>query len=265
MQRETAPEVRPRAYRVAIVVYALLVAGLGFSLVGLVTGWFEGDERQIHRLHDTAWGIFGTIVLTAPVVATWRDPARNLAPVQIALLAGPVMVVALALSSAFRGFAFLVLAILIVPAGLLAAFHPARPRLLRPEVRPSPVLLVVAVAAAVPLVAYALGQAEIGRVDTTSAHAEEFHWSTMAAIAIGVAVAGVLAGLRTSGWRILARAAGASAAARGGVPRPCRPRVRPGVAMGLGHPRRGRPLPRRGGVAGSPRRRGWLIRAAGAG
>jgi len=208
MEGGAVPVVRPRAYRVAVVVYALLVAGLGFSLVGLVTGWFESGEREIHRMHDTAWGIFGTIVLTLPVVMTWRDPARRLAPVQMALLAGPVMIVALALSSAFRGFAFLVMAILIVPAVLLAAFHPARARLLRPTIRPSAVLLVLAAAAAVPLVMYALGQAEVGRTDTTSAHAEEFHWSTMAAIALGFAVAGLLAALRTDGWGILARGAG---------------------------------------------------------
>ena len=215
MEQETRATTGLRGYRIVVVVYALLVAGLGFSLLGLVSGWFESGEREVHRLHDTAWGIFGTIVLTVPVVLTWRNPGSKLAPVQMALLAGAVEVVALALATSFRGFAFVVIAILIVPSVLLAAFHPARDRLLRPATRPSPVLLVLALAAAVPLVWYALGQAEIGRADTTSAHAEEFHWSQMAAIALGFAVAGVLAALRTAGWRILARAAGIGAALLG--------------------------------------------------
>ncbi|MFN2418871.1 MAG: hypothetical protein ABR593_08105, partial [Candidatus Limnocylindria bacterium] len=59
--------------------------------------------------------------------------------------------------------------------------------------------------AAVPLVIYALGQAELQRNDSSSEHAVFFHWVETSFYAIAILMLGLLAALRpgafrTAGW-----------------------------------------------------------------
>jgi hypothetical protein len=51
----------------------------GLGAISLVTGWFEGGERLIHRVHDIGTGIVGAILLAPAYLAQARSPGRRIA------------------------------------------------------------------------------------------------------------------------------------------------------------------------------------------
>jgi hypothetical protein len=54
------------------------------------------------------------------------------------------------------------------------------------------------------LVAYALGQAELQRIDSSSEHAERFHWVEGSFYAIAILLLGLLAAVRPAAFRMTA-------------------------------------------------------------
>ena len=64
--------------------------------------------------------------------------------------------------------------------------------------------MLVLAAAAAPLIAYAIGQAELQRVDQTSSHDAFFHWVEASFYAIAVLGFGLLAALRPAAFRLAA-------------------------------------------------------------
>jgi hypothetical protein len=83
--------------------------------------------------------------------------------------------------------------------------------------RPNPALAVLTVAALVPLVLYALAQAEQQRIDTTSEHAEFNHWVETSFYAAAILLLGALAAFRPAQFRFSAWSAGVSLAVLGGI------------------------------------------------
>jgi hypothetical protein len=64
-----------RTWFSAVAIVFALVFGVGFfSWIGLVTGWFEGGERQIHRVHDIgSSGIATGLLIAVPLlILSWR-------------------------------------------------------------------------------------------------------------------------------------------------------------------------------------------------
>jgi hypothetical protein len=94
-------------------------------------------------------------------------------------------------------------------AAILLALHPDRAEVLHPTVRPSVVLLALAVVGSVPLVWYAIVTAGLQRNGLAGdPHVAQGHWVTMSAMAFGLVVTGLLAAARIRGWRLTAWCAG---------------------------------------------------------
>ena len=138
------------------------------------------------------------IVLSAPpVIQVARPPDRAirrlviLAAVAIAGLA--TMAMSLTLDPFTLPFVLLI--------GVLWAIAPSREDVV-PAGQPSLVMLAAVVVAVVPLVLYALGQAELQRTDHASQHAAFFHWVETSFYAIAILLLGFLAALRPAAFHM---------------------------------------------------------------
>ncbi|MBI4260688.1 MAG: hypothetical protein HY658_09000, partial [Actinobacteria bacterium] len=185
-----------RGRRIAFnVLLALLVVfAIGFGLFSMIGGAAGVADREAHRFHDLEGGMGLVVLLGIPAVTMFRDPSRRVAEMQLVILYMVAIHIAMALSAKYSPF---ILPFVVVIAAL-AVLHPARDRLLRMN-GPSWPIVALTVAAAAPLVAYALGQAELQRNDPGTLHAEEDHWMTQASIALLFVLGGLLTALRGSG------------------------------------------------------------------
>jgi hypothetical protein len=195
------------------------VLGVAFALPlfgwpSLVLGWFETGDRLAHRVHDLGYGVWAGIFLAVGFLSQLRAPERRIAGFQQAVLA----LVAQAIASTLSGDGSFLLFILgfAVLTAILGWLHPARDSLVRRQEGSSIPLLVLAIAAAIPLTMYALDMTELQRTGLPSdTHVQERHWSTMAAMALAIWLVAAQAGLRSPGWRIPAWSAGLGAAVFG--------------------------------------------------
>ena len=207
---------RRRAFVICTIVFGLAI-GLGlFGLVSLVVGWFEGGDRLVHRVHDLGYGALGGLILSVPLLIQARSPERRPAATQQYLLGVAAYAVGIALALDFAPLMLGLFALFAVMGVVLVWLHPARSEVLSPRTRPSVPLALLVLLAAIPLVLYAIDMAGLQRAGPlTDPHIEEHHWTTMAALAVGVILVGLLASLRTPGWRIPAWSAGGAAAVLG--------------------------------------------------
>jgi hypothetical protein len=204
------------AFRVCAIVFAVAV-GLGFfGLPSLVTGWFEGGERVIHRVHDLGYGDWAGILLTVPLVALTRTPERRPAAVQQVVVAVAAYWLAILVAVDFEPIQLMFMAVFGAIAAVLVWLYPAPRAGLASTGRPSFLLGLIAVVAAIPLVAYALEIASFQRKGVSSdPHVMEHHWTTMAALALGILLVAGLASLRAPGWRVAGWSAGLAAGVLG--------------------------------------------------
>jgi hypothetical protein len=204
-----------RASRVGRIAFnawaAILAAALGvvfFGLTSLVIAWFEDVEGVAGPVTDLGYGVLFGIILTTGVLVQLRGPERKIAGVQQAFLVIPALVIASAIASDSQN---LVPASILLPAiGILLALHPAREAFLRGDAAPSRILLAITAVAAVPFTAYALEMGAQARDLAGPPHHLQ-RLSTMAAMAVAIVLTGLLAALRTPGWRIPTWSAGVAA------------------------------------------------------
>ena len=104
----------------------------------------------------------------------------------------------------------------VVLVGILWAVVPDRSRLI-PAGRPSPILLALVVAGAIPLAVYAIDQAGLQRVDHATEHAAFFHWVETSFYAAAIVLLGTLAAVRPAAFRSAAWCAGVALAVMGGA------------------------------------------------
>ena len=207
----------PRAFVIVTALATLFFGVLSFTWFSLVVGWFETGEREIHRLHDVSWGALGGILIAGGVLVQLRNPERKVSAMQ--MVAAVVIVTAVASLLGEQVSPFLV-PFLLLPA-LVVWFHPARAEILKPGAGISPILAGLAVIAAVPLIKWGFDQIDIqkaepeGLTGAFADHWEEGHWFQMGALAFSLPVAGLIASMKTTGWLITARLAGAAAAVFG--------------------------------------------------
>ncbi|MGH3004898.1 MAG: serine hydrolase [Gaiellaceae bacterium] len=190
---------------------AILAAVFGvafFGLTSLVLAWFEDVEGVAGPVTDLGYGVLVGIILTTGLLVQLRRPERKIAGVQQAFLVIAALVVGSAIASDSQD---LVPALILLPAlGILLALHPARDEFLRRGAALSWTLLAITVIGAVPLVVYALDMGAQARDLVGPPHHVQ-RLSTMAAMAVAIVLTGLLAALRTQGWRIPAWSAGAGA------------------------------------------------------
>jgi hypothetical protein len=198
--------------RIAFKVLAGLLAAASFGgLFGaaVIFAWFDDSDSGIHRVHDMGFGaLYGAILTMGFLVQNWR-PEKKLSPFYQIL--DVALATAIAGAIATSGFAILGLFILIAYV-ILFVLHPYRSELLRPQREGfSPILLGLTVLGAIPLIWYALSMAKLQRNGfPADPHVSGDHWTTMAAMAIGIVLVGVLAAFKFRGWRISAWCAAAA-------------------------------------------------------
>jgi hypothetical protein len=198
---------RRMAFNVVAVLTGLLAGFVVFGLPSLVSPWFASGDQVLHRVHDFGWGVLmGLIVAVGAFTQLRRAEEKVAGAQQVAVAAVALLLVALVLPPNPLPVVIAVL------AALLVYLHPARARLVRGAVQPSPAMAAVALAGAVPLLWYAVVQAATQRgVPATDPHAELLHYGGMAAMALALALVAGLGALRTLGWQIPALCAGLGA------------------------------------------------------
>ena len=192
------------AFGVSSAVFAAAAAG-GLLGMELIIGWFDEEDGGIHRVHNLGYGILYGLILTGAFLALTRRPERKTSAFfqVVATAAASLVAGVVSADSAYLIFGFLVIA----AAAILLGLHPARAEVLRPALKPSPVLGALALAGSVPLVWFGLTMARIERsVSPLDPHVD--HWAMMAAMAFGLVLTGLLASSRMRGWRLTAWCAG---------------------------------------------------------
>jgi len=206
-----APPV-PRGRRTTFIVLAV-VFGVGLGALGLfsmVVGWLGAAGREEHRIHDIGFGAVAGILIAVPLLLQASRSERRISEMQAVALGFVGFGAGYALGGAVP---FLLGPVVIV--ALLWWLHPAREELAF-RGRPQPILAALAVLAAIPLVIYAIDQAEIQRACVLAdEHCEEFHFAGMAALAFALPLVGLAAAWRAPGWRTVARLVAVAAAVFG--------------------------------------------------
>jgi hypothetical protein len=205
------PPSRGRRITFRVIATIMAVSALAFGLFTAVFG-IVAESQEIHGFHNAVVATL-LMVLSAPAaIAAARAPERSIGPLLHLSVVGLAGLITMVLGLTVDPFTLPV----IVLVGVMWAVRPSRERPLPPG-RPSPILLVLVLAGAVPLVAYALGQAELQRIDNTSEHAEFYHWVETSFTAVAIVVLGLLTAVRPAAYRLSAWCAGVALAVVGGA------------------------------------------------
>lgn len=176
----------------------MAVSAIGFGLFTVVFG-IVGPAQEPHAFHSAMVASLLVILSAPPAIAVARAPAHSAQPLAVLAVLAFAGLATMALSLTVDPFTLP----FVVSIGVLWALSPSRSGLVAPG-RPSPILLLAVLAAAAPLVVYAIGQAELQRTDHTSTHAAFFHWVEASFSAIAVLGLGLIAALRPSAHRMAA-------------------------------------------------------------
>jgi hypothetical protein len=207
MHRTTQTTRRSRGARAGRAV-ALVVAGalpLVWSIAAVVA-FVGGDDGGEHRFHDlTGVGVVLGVLWLGAVLGLARRGDRR--PAALAQLLG--IGVAATVATALAGESPVLPVIVLLPGLVLLALRADRAELRR--LRPSPAIAALTIAAAVPLIPYAVGQAHL-QAATHDAHASLEHYFDMAWIALAMPITAGVAALGIRGWRFAAGCAALAAA-----------------------------------------------------
>jgi hypothetical protein len=194
--------VRRTSFSALAALFAILAGGLLFGWIGLFLGWVDDTDGGIHRIHNVAGSgvATGLFVATPLLILAWRR--RDVALVQMVAVAAVGYGVACVLATDW--VALLFVPILLMPVVVLAAVGRLGRDVLRGGEGFGVFTLVVTIASAVFWVPYALQMATFQRIGPPSdPHVQMHHWTSMAGMALGIVLLGILASLRTRGWRIV--------------------------------------------------------------
>jgi hypothetical protein len=188
------------------------VLAFNFQLFAVFRAWFDpalaDTTHFVHNIAGATWlWIWGLAML-----AQLYKPARRITAMQAALI---LTVIDAGLAAAVGAFDPASWAFFFGPVFVAGALHPARSELLTfgnfDRESLDPVLLGLVGLAVVPVVLYALGQANYQLV-LTDEHAELGHYGTMTYVSLSIIALAGLAALRNRGRRLAAYGAGVMAA-----------------------------------------------------
>jgi hypothetical protein len=201
---------RFRAFRAIAAIMA--VSGVAFGLFTAVFG-IVSEAQEIHAFHNVVVAALLLVLSAPPAVAAARAPDRAAGPLLhlVALSVAGVVTMVLGLKIDIFTLPFIVL------VGVLLMLQGPRGRPALAAGRLSPSLAVLVAVAALPLVIYALEQAELQRIDISSEHAEFNHWVETSFYAVAVLLLGLVAALRPVANRLTAWCAGLGLAILGGA------------------------------------------------
>jgi hypothetical protein len=192
-----------------VIASVMAVSAVGFGLFTVVVG-IVSPAQEIHAVHNAVVGSLLLVLSAPPVIQVARFPERGLRPLVILAAAAVAGLATMAMSLTLDPFTLP----FVVLIGVLWAIVPDRVGAV-PAGRPSLIMLAVVVVGAVPLVMYALGQAELQRTDLFSEHTAFFHWVETSFYAIGILLLGFLAALRPDAFRMAAWMGGSALAILG--------------------------------------------------
>jgi MFS family permease len=200
---------RRRSFQVIAVLMA--VSGVAFGLFTAVFG-ILAESQKIHAVHNAAVATLLLVISAPAAIAAARFPERSIRALLHLAMVGVAglltMIASLTLDPFTLPFVLLV--------AVLWALRPTQEQPLSIG-RPSPVLLLMVVAGAVPLVAYGLDQAELQRIDNFTEHAEFFHWVETSFFVVAIVLLGLLAAVRPATYRWSAWSGGVALAVLGGA------------------------------------------------
>ncbi len=200
---------RRRAFR--IIAWFMAVSAIAFGLFTAVFGIVD-ESQEIHAVHNAVVAALLLVISAPPAVAAARAPEVAWPPLVHLIAVGAAGLITMILSLRLDVFTLP----FIVLVGVLLLLRVPRGAIVDPG-RPSAALAVLTVVALIPLVVYALDQAELQRIDTRSEHAEFNHWVETSFYAVAIPLLGALAAFRPGRFRLSAWSAGVALAVLGGI------------------------------------------------
>jgi hypothetical protein len=196
---------------VRVIAWIMVASAVGFGLFTIVFGILI-PAQEIHAIHNAVVGSLLLVLSAPPVIQVARFPERPLRPLVVLAAVAVAGLATMAMSLTLDPFTLP----FVVLIGALWLLVPDRTGAVPPG-RPSLIMLAAVVLGAIPLVMYALGQAELQRTDVTTEHAAFFHWVETSFYAIAILLLGFLAALRPDGFRLASWMAGLALAILGGA------------------------------------------------
>ena len=192
-----------------VLAIVMAIGAIGFGLFTAIFG-IVNPAQEPHAFHNVVVASLLIVLSAPPVIAVAVEPDRAIRPLVILAAVAVAALATMALSLTLDPFTLP----FVVLIGVLWALAPNRDGAFPPG-RPSLVLGILVLVAVGPLVAYALGQAELQRTDHTSEHAAFYHWVETSFYAIAVLLLGTLAALRPAAYRVAGWMAGVALALMG--------------------------------------------------
>lgn len=205
-RRSRGGRVRAVAFRVVLVLFAVVWLTFGFGIIDFVSGLTStGDTDPVGiGVLSLAYGAVAGIVLPVAFLALVRAPERRPAAVQ--QIVAVTVAFALAGAAGLDPLSFVSVATLVVMLAALLAVHPARPQILPGAGRAARPVLVLTALAAVPWLVYALDAAANSRQamppDDMAARPQAGGWAGATVMAFVVLLLAVLAATRSPGSRV---------------------------------------------------------------
>jgi hypothetical protein len=200
---------RTRATRViaGFMAGSALLFGAFTAVLGIVA-----ESQLIHAFHNAVVASLLLVLSAPPALAIARSPDHSHAPLKILTVLSGAAVITMAASLTIDPFTLP----FVFFTGVLWTLRPSE----RPpanDERPSWVLLGLVAVGVVPLLAYALGEAELQRTLTDNEHSRFFHWVEASFYAVGILAIGLLSAFRPFTYRMAAWCAGIGVTILGGA------------------------------------------------
>lgn len=161
------------------------------------------ESQHIHGFHNAVVAALLLVLSAPPALAIARRPDRSDAPLITLTVLSAAAVITMAASLTIDPFTMP----FVVFTGVLWTMRQSNERKAHEE-QPSKGMLLLVAAGAVPLVVYALGQAELQRTLTGDVHSQFFHWVEASFYATGILFLGLLSALRPRTQRMAGLSAG---------------------------------------------------------
>ena len=178
-------------------------------LFGVLTGvlGIVAESQLIHAFHNVVVASLLLVLSAPPALAIARNPNNSHAPLMTLTALSAAAVITMAASLTIDPFTLP----FVIFTGVLWTLRPSDPPPTSNAGPPSWVLLALLVAGVVPLLAYALGQAELQRTLAENDHSRFFHWIEVSFYAAGILAFGLLSAFRPFTYRMAAWLAGIGA------------------------------------------------------
>jgi hypothetical protein len=209
-----AENTRRRAFFIWATILSLVFGLLFIGVTALTIGlWLAHRNALTTPVSDLSFFALGAIIVGMGFAVQLRTPERKIAGVQQAVLGLLALLIAGLIGNRIEPLVGSL--VFLVAAAILAALHPVRRAFFKLGQGLSAPLAALSLLAAVPAVGYAASMLVLARHAGPSCFFGRCPYgdrlAEMAALALAIVLVGMLAALKTRGWRGAARSAGASA------------------------------------------------------